>query len=146
MWYTYSLHLAHYKVNQHVIQVCFTFNSLQSKTACDTCMFLHLAYLLIKYKLKKAHTFGTVPKSKIKLSNKFEDIEGVTRSRKSMDRQCNTSQKEKDKSKNNHLQNTVQKAKDWVTRTQLKTEGELRRAGRVTVLAPRVSPVDYHLI
>ena len=62
--------------------------------------------------MKKAHTFGTVPKSNIKLQNKFEDIEGVTRSRKSKDRQCNTSQKEKDKSKNNHLQSTAQKAKD----------------------------------
>jgi hypothetical protein len=60
-------HLAHYKVKQHVIHVCFTFISLQSKTACDTFMFLHLAHLLIKYKMKKAHTFGTVPKSNIKL-------------------------------------------------------------------------------
>jgi hypothetical protein len=60
-----ALSVAHYKVKQHVIHVCFTFISLQSKTACDTFMFLHLAHLLIKYKMKKAHTFGTVPKSNI---------------------------------------------------------------------------------
>jgi hypothetical protein len=38
------LHLAHYKVKQHVIHICFTCNSLQSKTTCDTDMPLHLAH------------------------------------------------------------------------------------------------------
>ena len=51
---------------------------------------------------------------------KFEDIKGVIRIRKSMkDRQQN-GQKKKDKRTNNDLQNTTHKSKDRVTQTPLK--------------------------
>ena len=60
----------------------------------------------------------------------FEDTKGVIRIRKSKDRQHN-GQKKKDKRTNNDLQNTTHKTKDRVTRTPLKTVGELRCSGRV---------------
>ena len=44
----YFLHLTQYKVKQHVIHVCFTCSSLQSKTEYDTGMFLHLAHYKVK--------------------------------------------------------------------------------------------------
>ena len=46
------------------------------------------------------------------------------------DRQYN-GQKKKDKMANNDLQNSTHKTKDRVTRTPLKTGGELRCSGRV---------------
>ena len=46
------------------------------------------------------------------------------------DRQPNDPKK-KDKRTNNVLQNIIHKTKDPVTRTPLKTEGELRCSGRV---------------
>jgi hypothetical protein len=61
----------------------------------------------------------------------FEDTKWVIRIRKSKDRQHN-GQKKKDKRTNNDLQNITYKTKDRVTRTLLKTEGELRCSGRVS--------------
>ena len=60
----------------------------------------------------------------------FEDVKWVIGSRKSKDRQHNA-QKKKDKNTNIYLQNLTQKTKDRTIRTPLKTESELRSAGRV---------------
>ena len=60
----------------------------------------------------------------------FEDTKSVVRICKSKDRQHN-GQKKKDKRTNNDLQNITYKTKDRVTRTPLKTEGELMCYGRV---------------
>ena len=54
----------------------------------------------------------------------FEDTKGVIRNRKSEDRQHND-QRKKDKGTNNDLQNIHIITKDRVTRTPLKTGGEL---------------------
>ena len=63
---------------------------------------------------------------------KFEDIKGVIRIRKSKkDRQYN-SQRQKDKGTNNDLQNITQKTKDRATRTPLKIESELRCSRRAS--------------
>jgi len=59
---------------------------------------------------------------------------------KPKDRQHN-GQKKKDKFTNNDLQNITHKAKERVTRTPLKTGGELRWSGRVAVPAPLVAPI-----
>jgi hypothetical protein len=53
---------------------------------------------------------------------------------------CTTNQKKHTKRTNNDLQNITHKTKDRVTRTPLKTEGELRCSGRV-VPAPLVAPI-----
>ena len=58
----------------------------------------------------------------------FEDIKGVIRIRKSKDRQHN-SQKKKDKQQSTKH---THKTKDWVTRTPLKTGGELKCSGRIS--------------
>ena len=55
----------------------------------------------------------------------FENIEMVIRICKLKDRQHN-GQKKKDKRTNNDLQNITHKTKDRVTRTPLKSGGELR--------------------
>jgi hypothetical protein len=60
----------------------------------------------------------------------FKDIKGVIRIRKSKKDRRNDQMK-KDKRTNNDLQNTTHKTKDRVTRTPLKTGGELRCSGRV---------------
>ena len=52
-------------------------------------------------------------------------------------------QKKRDRRPNNNLQNTTQKTKDRVTRTPLKTGGELRCSGRVPVPAPLVTLSCY---
>ena len=55
------LPFAHYKVKQHVIQVFFTFSSLQSKTACNTGMFFHLAHYKVKqHVLQVCFTFSSL--------------------------------------------------------------------------------------
>ena len=61
----------------------------------------------------------------------FKDIKGVIRIRKSKKDRRNDQMK-KDKRTNNDLQNTTHKTKDRVTRTPLKTGGELRCSGRVS--------------
>ena len=60
----------------------------------------------------------------------FEDTKGVIRIRKWKNRQHN-GQKKKYKKTNNNLQN-IQKTKDRVTRTPLKTGSELRCFGMVS--------------
>ena len=60
-----------------------------------------------------------------------KDIKGVIRIRKSKKDRRNDQMK-KDKRTNNDLQNTTHKTKDRVTRTPLKTGGELRCSGRVS--------------
>ena len=68
-------------------------------------------------------------RKKTKEQEKFEDIKGVIRSRKSKnDRQYN-GQKKKG---NNNLQSTTQKTKNQATQTPLKTGGELRCSRRVS--------------
>jgi hypothetical protein len=62
--------------------------------------------------------------------DKFEDTKGIIGICKSKDRQHN-GQKKKDERTNNDLQNITQKTKDRVTRTPLKTGGELRFSGWV---------------
>jgi hypothetical protein len=61
----------------------------------------------------------------------FEDTKGVMRIRKSKNRQ-HSGQKKKDERTINDLQNITHKTKDRVTRTPLKTGGELRCSGRVS--------------
>jgi transcription initiation factor TFIID subunit TAF12 len=63
----------------------------------------------------------------------FEDTKGIIRIRKSKDRQHNGQQ---DKRINNDLQNITYKTNDRVTRTPLKTGGELRCSGKI--VAPAV--------
>ena len=66
------------------------------------------------------------------LKEEFEDTKGVIRFRKlKKDRQHN-GQKKKDKQRSTKH---TYKTKDRVTRTPLKTEGELRRSGRVAVIS-----------
>ena len=60
--------------------------------------------------------------------DEFEDTKGVIRIRKSKDRQHND-QKKKDKQRSTKH---THKTKDRVTRTALKTGGELRCSGRVS--------------
>ena len=55
---------------------------------------------------------------------KFKDTKGVIRSYKSKDRQHN-GQRNKAKRTNNDLQKIMQKTKDWITWTPLKTRGGL---------------------
>ena len=57
-------------------------------------------------------------------------LQGVIRIRKSKDRQHN-GQKKKDKRTNNDLHNITHKTKDRVTRTPIKTGGELRCSEKV---------------
>ena len=64
----------------------------------------------------------------------FEDTKGVIRIRKSKkNRQRNGQNKKKYKRTHNYLQNITYKTKDRVTRTPLKTGGELRWTGRVGI-------------
>ena len=58
------------------------------------------------------------------LKEEFEDIKGVIRIHKSQDRQ-HIVQKKKDRRTNNDLQKYTHETKDRVTRTPLKTGGEL---------------------
>ena len=68
----------------------------------------------------KQHGMCTKKKGEIKIRN-------------SKNRQ-HSSKKKKDKGTNNDLQNTAQKTKDWATRIQLKTEGEVKWSGSVSTL------------
>jgi hypothetical protein len=61
---------------------------------------------------------------------KFEDTKEVIRSHQS-NKTDNTMAKRK-RSKENDLQNTTQKTKDWATRTPLKTGDEHRCSGRLS--------------
>ena len=61
------------------------------------------------------------------MREEFEDTKGVIRIRKSKDKQHN-GQKKKDKQR--YTKHTY-KSKDRVTRTPLKTGGELRYSGRI---------------
>ena len=62
---------------------------------------------------------------------RFEDTKEVIRNRNLKDRQHN-GQTKRNKKTNNDLQNSTQKTQARVTRTQLKTGGELRCPGRVS--------------
>jgi hypothetical protein len=62
-----------------------------------------------------------------KIQEEFKDTKGVIRIRKSKKDRQHNDQKKKDKRTNNDLQNTTHTTKDRVTRTQLKTMGELRK-------------------
>jgi 4-diphosphocytidyl-2C-methyl-D-erythritol kinase len=66
------------------------------------------------------------------IQEESEDTKGVIRIHKSKKDRKHNGQKKKDKSTNNDLQNITHKTKDRVTRTLLKTEGELRSSGRVS--------------
>jgi hypothetical protein len=66
------------------------------------------------------------------LYEEFEDTKGVIGIRKSKKKRQHNGQKKKHKWTNNDLQNIHIKLKDQVTRTQLKTGGELRCSGRVS--------------
>jgi len=59
---------------------------------------------------------------------KFEDIRGVIRSRKSMKESQQNGKNKKDNMTNNDLQNTTQKTKDPATRAR----GGLRCSGKVS--------------
>ena len=64
------------------------------------------------------------------VSGRFEqknsdDTKGVIRNRKSKKNTPHNGQKKKNKRTNNDLRNTTLKSKDRVTRTPLKTEGEV---------------------
>ena len=63
------------------------------------------------------------------IKKKLADTTGVIRSHKSMKNKQYNGQR---KRTNNDLQNTTQKAKDWVTLTPLKTEGECGSFGKVS--------------
>ena len=62
------------------------------------------------------------------LQKEFEDTKGVIRIRKSKTNRHHNGQKKKDKPR---FTKHTHKTKDWATRTQLKTRGELRSSGRV---------------
>ena len=70
----------------------------------------------------------TVKTGKIHMysQEEFEDIKGVIRIRKSKKYRQHNGRKKKDKRTNNDLQNITHKTKDRVTRSPLKTGGELR--------------------
>ena len=62
----------------------------------------------------------------------FEDTKVVIRIRKSKKDRQHNGQKKKDKGTNNDLHNSTHKTKDQITRTPLKTRGELRLIFNVT--------------
>jgi hypothetical protein len=64
----------------------------------------------------------------------FEDTEGINRIHKSKKDRQHNGQKKKDNRTNNDLQRITHKTKDRVTRTQLKTGGELWCFGRVAYI------------
>jgi len=70
----------------------------------------------------------------------FEDTKVVIRIRKSQNRNHNDKKVQKDHKKKRSTKHTHE-TKDRVTRIPLKTEGELRCSGRVSVPAPLVAPV-----
>ena len=76
----------------------------------------------------------------IKYLEKFEDTKGAIRNRISKKNRKHNGQKKKCKRTNNDRQNIHHKTKDRVTRTPLKTGGELRCSGRVPVPAPLMAP------
>ena len=65
------------------------------------------------------------------MQEKFGDIKGVIRIRKSKHVRQHNGQKKKDKRTNRDLQNITYKTKDRVTRTSLKTGDELECSGMV---------------
>ena len=67
------------------------------------------------------------------LQEEFEDTEGVIRIRKSKKNRQHNGQKKKYKRTNNDLQDMHIQTKDRVTRTPLKTGGQLRCTGRVDI-------------
>ena len=70
------------------------------------------------------------------LVEELEDTKGEIRINKLMQDKQHNGQKKKYKRTNNDLQNTTQKTKYRVTRTLLKTGGELRCSGRVSSSFP----------
>ena len=78
-------------------------------------------------------TTTTAPKmiSKIVVKKEFEDIKRVIRLRKLKDRQYNGQKENRQKDKQRSKKHT-HKTKDRVTRTPLKTRGELRCSGRIS--------------
>ena len=77
-----------------------------------------------------------------KLNEEFEDIKGVIRIRIYIEEE-QTTQWPKEKVQRDKQRSTkhTYKTEDRVTRTPLKTGGELRCSGRVAVPAPLVTPV-----
>ena len=77
-----------------------------------------------------------------KLNEEFEDIKGVIRIRIYIEEEQTTqwSKEKVQKDKQRSTKHTY-KTEDRVTRTPLKTGGELRCSGRVAVPAPLVTPV-----
>ena len=65
------------------------------------------------------------------LKEKFKDVKGVMRIRISKNRQRNALKKKKRKKDKQRLTKLTHKTKDRVTRTPLKSGGELRCSGRV---------------
>ena len=66
------------------------------------------------------------------MKEEFDDTKGVIRIRISKKNTQHNGQKKKNKMINNNLQNFTQKTKYRVTRTPLKTGGELRCSGKVS--------------
>ena len=69
---------------------------------------------------------------KIVYQEEFEDTKGAIRSRISKKNRLHNGQKKKYKRTNNDKKNHTYKPKDPVTRTPLKTGGELRCSGRIS--------------
>ena len=77
-----------------------------------------------------------------KLNEEFEDIKGVIRIRIYIEEEQTTQwPKEKEQKDKQRSTKHTYKTEDRVTRTPLKTGGELRCSGRVAVPAPLVTPV-----
>jgi len=74
------------------------------------------------------------------IDEKFEDTNGVIRSRKSKDKQHND-QRKKHKRSGDDLLNITQKTNDRAMQTPLKTGGELRCSRTVAVPVPHMAPV-----
>ena len=75
----------------------------------------------------------------------FEDIKGVIRIRKSKNRPCNGQKKKVQKDKQRSTKHAY-KTKDRITRTPLKTEGEIFCSGRVGSSCSTTYPCHVNLI
>ena len=85
-------------------------------------------YLLEKHRCSY-HIRICIPKLRSSFFSEFEDTKGIIRIRKSKKNRHNGNKNKR--RTNNDQQSTTQKTKDRVTRTPLKTGGELRCSGRV---------------
>ena len=86
-------------------------------------------YLLEKHRCSY-HIKIFIPKLRSSFFSEFEDTKGIIRIRKSKKNRHN-GKKKNNRRTNNDQQSTTQKTKDRVTRTPIKTGGELRCSGRV---------------